>query len=260
MAQGFGRQRERDPERRPLALGRAHRRDTALGHHQRAHDGQAQSAAPGGARPGLVRPVEALEHPACLLLRHAWSLVGHVEDHGRGVVARLRVEGPGADRYLDRGPVRGVRERVAHQVPDDLPQPRLVADDQERGARLDRQVDGPGRRQQPRVVHRVGGQREHVDRLPGQRPLLVQPGQQQQVLDEQAHPGGFLLHPDHDPVQVTGCEPGLCRGSASCGISGVRLLPGPGPSAGPGRRAGGSTRRNPGSRSPVSAARGWRRR
>jgi hypothetical protein len=51
-----------------------------------------------------------------------------------------------------------VRERVVHQVPDDLPQPWLVADDQERGARLDRQIDGPGRRQQPRVVHRVRGQ------------------------------------------------------------------------------------------------------
>jgi len=94
MAEGFGRQRERDPEGRPLALGRAHRRDTALGHHQRAHDGQAQSAASGAARPGLIRPVEPLEHPAGLLLRHAWSLVRHVEDHGRGVVAHLGVEGP----------------------------------------------------------------------------------------------------------------------------------------------------------------------
>jgi hypothetical protein len=158
MAEGFGRQRERDPEGRPLTLGRAHRRDTALGHHQRAHDGQAQSAAPGAARPGLVRAVEPLEHPACLLLRHAWPLVGHVEDHGRGMVAHLGIESPGADRQFDRGPVRGMRERVVHQVPDDLPQPWLVADDQERGARLYRQVDGPGRRQQPRVVYRVRGQ------------------------------------------------------------------------------------------------------
>ena len=49
MTQRLGRQRERDPERRPLALGRAYRRDTALGRHQRAHDRQAQPAAPGGA-------------------------------------------------------------------------------------------------------------------------------------------------------------------------------------------------------------------
>ena len=106
-----------------------------------------------------------------------------------------------------------MRERVAHQVPDDLPQPRLVADDQERGAGLHRQVDGPGRGEQPGIVHRVGGQREQVDRLPGQRPLLIEPGQQQQVLDEQAHPGRFLLHPLHEPVQVVGVEPGRGAGS-----------------------------------------------
>ena len=38
--------------------------------------------------------------------------------------------------------------------------------------------------------------------LPLQRPLLVQPGEQQHVLDQHAHPGGFLLHPLHDPVQI----------------------------------------------------------
>ena len=60
-----------------------------------------------------------------------------------------------------------------------------------------------------------------------QRPLLVEPGQQQQVLDEQAHPGGFLLDPLHDPVQVVGGERRLsqwprCGGVPSlsqCGTS-----------------------------------------
>ena len=61
-------------------------------------------------------------------------------------------------------------------------------------------------------MHRVARQREQVDRLPGQRPLLVQPGQQQQVLDEQAHPGRFLFHPLHEPVQVAGGEPVTRRG------------------------------------------------
>ena len=76
---------------------------------------------------------------------------------------------------------------------------------------------GPGRGEQPGVVDRVGGQREQVDRLPGQRALLVKPGQQQQVLDQQAHPGRFLLHPVHDPVQVVRREPvAPVRGAPAC--------------------------------------------
>lgn len=42
-------------------------------------------------------------------------------------------------------------------------------------------------------VHDVGRDREQVDRLLAQRAGLVEPGQQQQVLDEQARPGRLVL-------------------------------------------------------------------
>jgi hypothetical protein len=45
---------------------------------------------------------------------------------------------------------------------------------------------------------------QQIDGLLLERPLLVEPGQQQQVLDEQAHPGGLLLDPTHHAAQVFG--------------------------------------------------------
>ena len=56
----------------------------------------------------------------------------------------------------------------------------------------------------PRVLHRVGGQREQVHRGLGERPLLVDPGQREQVLDEQAHPRRFRLDPAHEVVEFLG--------------------------------------------------------
>ena len=62
-------------------------------------------------------------------------------------------------------------------------------------------------------MYGVGRERQHVDGAPLQRPLLVQPGEQQHVLDQPAHPGGFLLHALHDPVQVhPGKRPGPVLG------------------------------------------------
>ena len=39
-----------------------------------------------------------------------------------------------------------------------------------------------------RVVHGVAGQRQQIHPIAFERPLHVQPGQQQQVVDEQTHP------------------------------------------------------------------------
>ena len=47
------------------------------------------------------------------------------------------------------------------------------------------------------VVHGVAGEHGQVDRVGAHRPLLVEPGQQQQVLDEAAHPGGLVLDAAH---------------------------------------------------------------
>ena len=48
-----------------------------------------------------------------------------------------------------------------------------------------------GRRDRLRVVYGVAGDREQVDAVPLQRPLLVEPGQQQQIFDEQTHAAGL---------------------------------------------------------------------
>ena len=52
------------------------------------------------------------------------------------------------------------------------------------------------------VVDGVGGEREQVDGPPGQRALLVEPGQQQQVVDEDAHPRRLVLDPPDQPVEL----------------------------------------------------------
>ena len=175
---------------------------------ERAHDGQAEPAAARGARPGLIRAVEPLEHALGLFRGHAGPVVGHVErDHAR---AESGARGSSIPDPIDTsiGDPSGVWvSALLIRFPMTCRSRASSPIDEERGAGLDRQVDGPGRGEQPGVVHRVGGQREQVDRLPGQRPLLVEPGQQQQVLDEQAHPGRFLLYPLHDPVQVVRREP-----------------------------------------------------
>ncbi len=58
------------------------------------------------------------------------------------------------------------------------------------------------RRDAAHVVHRVGGHRTQVHGLALQRALLVQAGEQQEVLDQQPHARGLALDPLHDPVEV----------------------------------------------------------
>ena len=91
---------------------------------------------------------------------------------------------------------RGVPGRVGQQVRGDLVQPQLVAD------HLVRRVHGVvGHVQAPPVVRRhhagvrdrLQQQPGQVDRLPLQRPAGVEPGEQQQVLDQRGHPAGLLL-------------------------------------------------------------------
>jgi hypothetical protein len=98
-------------------------------------------------------------------------------------------------------------ERVAHQVGEHLAQPRLIAQDDQRppgGAvvaarhQLDTAVGGDG----AGVVDGVGGQGEQVHRVALERSLLVEAGQQQQVLDQQAHPGRLVLDATHQAVQL----------------------------------------------------------
>jgi hypothetical protein len=75
---------QRDPERGAPAGRGPHRGDAAMRDDERAHDREAEPAAAGGARPGLIRAVEPLEHAVGLVGVHARAAVGHVQRHGRG--------------------------------------------------------------------------------------------------------------------------------------------------------------------------------
>ena len=83
---------------------------------------------------------------------------------------------------------------VGQQVGEHLPQPVLVAEDQLRvvGQFQHPPVAGAGHLG---VARGVDGQPRHVDRLAAQRPAGVEPGEQQQVVDEDAHPGGLRQDP-----------------------------------------------------------------
>ena len=59
-------------------------------------------------------------------------------------------------------------------------------------------VDGLG------IVHGVAGQREQVQPIVFERPLHVQPGQQQQVVHQQAHPTCFAFDPRQQHGDVAG--------------------------------------------------------
>ena len=57
-------------------------------------------------------------------------------------------------------------------------------------------VDRPG------IDDGVGGEAQQVDGLTAQRPVLVQSGEQEHVVDEQAHAFRFGLDPSQDPCYV----------------------------------------------------------
>ena len=65
------------------------------------------------------------------------------------------------------------------------------------------EIDALGR-DRLRVVHGVAGQRQQVDAAPFQRPLRVEAGQQQEVLDEQAHAPRLALDAAHQHLDVAG--------------------------------------------------------
>jgi len=168
------------------------------GHDRQAEAGAAQArgavgARRGGAGPGGVGPVEALEDPAFLAGRQARALVGHLQD-------RLAVGGPDPD--VDAGAGRGVDPGVGQEVAGHLAEPGLVAGEHQVVGMLE--GHRPGRVDGRQVGQGVGGHGHQVDRPPFQGAALVEAGQEQQVLDEEAHAGGLVLDAAHGPGQVLG--------------------------------------------------------
>ena len=158
---------------------------------------------PSAWRAGRVGPVEALEHPLGLPGRQPGAVVDHL-DGGPGPA----VQGRGADPDLDRAAGRGVGERVVDQVGQDLAEPLVVAEHDQRGPgrvavlAAEHQLDPAVGGDRPGVVDGVGGQGEQVHRVPVEGALLVEAGQQEEVLDQQAHAGRLVLDPPHQAVEL----------------------------------------------------------
>ncbi len=132
-------------------------------------------------------------HDAALHRRAAPGIAG-IPRPMRASGRRARSGSRHSESDADRRACRGVLARVAQQVRHHLVQPVLIAADQDR---LVGQV-------QPPAVVAAGdpGIAGRLDRQPGQvhgfaleRPSRVEPGQQQQVIYQDGHPGRLRLDP-----------------------------------------------------------------
>jgi hypothetical protein len=79
-----------------------------------------------------------------------------------------------------------VHLRILEKVGDDLPKARLVADHNHRLAGID--SDRSSRIPHPRIVGRFMSDHRQICTASRQRPLLVQAGEQQQIVDQPPHP------------------------------------------------------------------------
>jgi hypothetical protein len=73
-----------------------------------------------------------------------------------------------------------------------------------------------------------GGQRQQVHGALLDGALLIQPGEQQQVFDERAHPGGVVLDPPDHVVRVAAALPVQLREAADGRQRGAQLVAGVG--------------------------------
>ena len=163
-----------------------------MGRDETRDDRQTQAGTSAGTGARSIRAVEALENPGGVLGAHARSVIGDLQD---GAAAGDR------DAHRDGRPGRGMRVGVAHQVRQHLTQPRLVAENDRSRPRFGQFETGVvAGRNRTGVVHRVGCQQAQVHWLAIERALLIETGQQQQVLDEQAHAFGLALDAAHHAV------------------------------------------------------------
>ena len=157
----------------------------------RGHDRETEAGAALRARARRLAAVEALEDALGLLVGESRTLVCHL-DHGAPVVAR--------DSHLRRGRGRRVRAHVCEQVVDHLAQALGVALDDDRLRRLE--LEEPVRLQHPCDVDGLARDLRQVDLRPLERTALIEAGEQEQVVDEHAHPLGLALDPGHRAREV----------------------------------------------------------
>ena len=108
----------------------------------------------------------------------------------------------GRDGDLDRSLLRGVHQRVSHQVAEYLAKAGVVALDDDGAVRG--QGDLALRSHSTGVRGGITGDRVEVDRLSLERPALVKPGDQQHVVDEHRHAHRLLLDSPAREVRVSG--------------------------------------------------------
>ena len=193
---GVGRSRpdrEPDHEGRPAA-GRRLVPDPALVRlDQGRRDRQPEARAAVVARAAWIRTVEAVEH------RRPHRLVD-----ARPVVddPQLRDVAVHPCGHLDRGPGRCVHADVGQQVADDLAQAVLVARHGDPG--LDRGGDRTCRFERARIGHGVVRDPRQVDRVVTHRPPLVEPREEEQVVDQRGHSPALGADPRHRRRQLVG--------------------------------------------------------
>ena len=98
------------------------------------------------------------------------------------------------------------RTRVRHQVGQRLAKVVTVTGDDDRFRCIQR--DGPVDGDRSGIAACVGGEDGEVHRAALGRPRLIQPGQQQQVVDQHLHPRRLLFDATQDHRQI---EVGMIR-------------------------------------------------
>src|ERR1035437_10016580 len=168
-------------------------------------DCQAEAGAALGPRPRGVGTPETVEDGGLQLYRDARAVVA---DRQQDVVLRLLIT---AQPDHDRGPGRGMDARVGEQVGHHLVQTVLVAAyDQWLVWQVERPwVVGAGH---SRIAGDLDDQPGQVDVLLLQRAAGVEPGKEQEVVHEQAHPNGFGLDPSQCVAHLLGDSLGAAPG------------------------------------------------
>src|SRR5438128_331283 len=100
---------------------------------------------------------------------------------------------------MSRAPANPLGPGVAKQIVQPLAQANAVAED---GHPLGREFDRPLRIERASGLDRLGSDLVELEPLALERPALVEAGEQEQVIDEGAHPLALAADPAHRALEV----------------------------------------------------------